>query len=572
MNNVNKLFFQDRPCFRAAIDAAENKYEIAASKKGDPVAVRTSDGTWMSSRYDPAKEARRWVDAQEFKDDDLPLLLGFNPYILECLGPERVLVIENDASLLKAYLENVELDSVLENTVVVLDQDGQKLQAAVRVHFDPFKHSRVRICMGLQEKEQEWAARMAESALNIQRETSMNLLSFAYQLPKWIMTATKNMQTFLDSPDPSVLFGKFKGDHAIIVAAGPSLDRNIEELKNAKGRALIFAVDTALRALDAAGILPDACISVDTNPANARDVDGLSDEMLGVTLIADQIASAEIVDAFTGQKIFLRSINYVFDVEGNPTLSIQPIDEFIAELAGCTSLSSWQSGGSVSTNALNLAYLMGISDVILVGHDLAFTGGRTHVRGVGYEDDQALSSARFQTPEFKRWEQIALADVVVDSWEGNKVETNSLMREFLRWYDQTMEFGFGKDMKIIDATEGGALKRGMTKMTLVDAIKELPTESDVLVRLQNLLAAAPKAGKGAYEERRDEFYNKVEKIDNSPAEIALHLPLCRWLALPAYLGGRDLEPESKTELENQALLESARFLKALLMYARENSE
>ena len=44
---------------------------------------------------------------------------------------------------------------------------------------------------------------------------------------------------------------------AFIVSAGPSLDKNIEELKNIKGRGIIMAVDTAIKPLLKHGIVPD---------------------------------------------------------------------------------------------------------------------------------------------------------------------------------------------------------------------------------------------------------------------------------------------------------------------------
>lgn len=50
---------------------------------------------------------------------------------------------------------------------------------------------------------------------------------------------------------------------AIIVAAGPSLNKNVQELKRAKGKALILVVDAALRAVVNAGITPDLGITID---------------------------------------------------------------------------------------------------------------------------------------------------------------------------------------------------------------------------------------------------------------------------------------------------------------------
>ena len=50
---------------------------------------------------------------------------------------------------------------------------------------------------------------------------------------------------------------------AIIVAAGPSLDKNIKELKKAEGKAIIFVVDAALRSVIRSGIVPDFVCTVD---------------------------------------------------------------------------------------------------------------------------------------------------------------------------------------------------------------------------------------------------------------------------------------------------------------------
>ena len=50
---------------------------------------------------------------------------------------------------------------------------------------------------------------------------------------------------------------------AIIVSAGPSLNENIEELKKAKNKAFIIAVDTAMKPLLRNGIIPDMYAIID---------------------------------------------------------------------------------------------------------------------------------------------------------------------------------------------------------------------------------------------------------------------------------------------------------------------
>ena len=52
---------------------------------------------------------------------------------------------------------------------------------------------------------------------------------------------------------------------AILVSAGPSLDKNISELKKAQGKAFIVVVDAALRTVLRAGVRPDLTIFLRTS-------------------------------------------------------------------------------------------------------------------------------------------------------------------------------------------------------------------------------------------------------------------------------------------------------------------
>ena len=45
--------------------------------------------------------------------------------------------------------------------------------------------------------------------------------------------------------------------------------------------------------------------------------------------------------------------------------------------------------GSVSTVAFSLARLLGCSPIVMVGQDLAYSGGRTYATGTGYESSEA---------------------------------------------------------------------------------------------------------------------------------------------------------------------------------------
>ena len=102
----------------------------------------------------------------------------------------------------------------------------------------------------------------------------------------------------------SRLFDKFKGIPAIVVAAGPSLDKNIDLLKKIKGRFPIIAVDTALRHMIANGIKPDIVCAADSSYENSLDFVGVEDET-EVILAAELMTHPDIFKVFKGPKMLV---------------------------------------------------------------------------------------------------------------------------------------------------------------------------------------------------------------------------------------------------------------------------
>ena len=94
----------------------------------------------------------------------------------------------------------------------------------------------------------------------------------------------------------------------IIVAAGPSLDKNIEELKRAKGHCLIFAVDTAMKYLLAHDIMPDLGITIEPIKPMANYEDPRCFE---VPHVFDCESNPEIVSKNTARKFVYNCRDYL---------------------------------------------------------------------------------------------------------------------------------------------------------------------------------------------------------------------------------------------------------------------
>ncbi|MBQ3913490.1 MAG: motility associated factor glycosyltransferase family protein [Lachnospiraceae bacterium] len=225
----------------------------------------------------------------------------------------------------------------------------------------------------------------------------------------------------------------------IIVSAGPSLDKNIEQLKRAKGHSLIFAVDTAMKYLMQHDIMPDLGITVEPIKPMANYED---DRCFDVPHIFDCESNPEIVSR-ERERIFIYNCrDYVKRLLEGAGVDVEP---------------DVPSGGSVATAAFAVCYQLQMKTIILIGQDLAYSGTSTHAGGVesaGINGD--------------------IGTELVDGIDGGQVRTRSDWLGYQRWFENAIRTINEQklDMTVVDATEGGALIHGSRVMTLADAIEK----------------------------------------------------------------------------------------------------
>lgn len=226
---------------------------------------------------------------------------------------------------------------------------------------------------------------------------------------------------------------------AIIVSAGPSLNKNIKQLKKAKGKAFIIATDTAVKPMLKAGIQPDVFVIVDgLKPRHLFEIEGISD----IPVVTPMSSATEVLSYHKGKKFFFGD-GY-------------PMAHFLYALGG-NCLEGLETGGSVANNAFSLAYKLGMTTIILVGQDLAMTNGYSHADNTFQEKMQKLDLTGLEYRE-------------VEGIDGKTVITRVDFLMYLKWFEDQIKTK--TDITVIDATEGGAKIHGTTIMTLKDAIKK----------------------------------------------------------------------------------------------------
>ena len=257
---------------------------------------------------------------------------------------------------------------------------------------------------------------------------------------------------------------KFKGKAAVIVCPGPSLSKNIDYLKEIKGKALIICVLHALRPLRKAGIIPD--IVIHTDPQNLKALSRIENE-LEVSLYDHWINAEEL----EGVSYFVTSSsgspdNFDFPVKEviwmSPGMRIGaflPIDLF----------DYTRVGGSVSHSAFDLAIEFGFSKIALVGQDLALSEtGELYANNA--ELDLSPNRMANLGEEFK-----------TKGFYGNEVTTNASFSFFAQFYKHfAKQVNAETNIKLFNCTEGGVYLEGFDHISLKKFIKDevVNTEQD----------------------------------------------------------------------------------------------
>ncbi len=174
---------------------------------------------------------------------------------------------------------------------------------------------------------------------------------------------------------------------AAIIAAGPSLDKSINELKENRAQYCIFATDTSYGTLVANQVHADFVVSIDAQQVSASHFMDL-DEDFETTFVFDIASSPTAVNAVRNkgfQIYFLRS--------AHPLCSDPELENCMPQV---------ESGsGTVTIAAADFAKQAGFKKIKFYGADFAYSSGKAYASGTYLEKNFNTSSDRFHTAETK---------------------------------------------------------------------------------------------------------------------------------------------------------------------------
>ncbi len=466
LHNMRALWRHD-PKLALRIDAIgdEERIPLTPTRSGAWTAkVATPEGqtVYLHSRYDPEAEAQRFAASVEIEDKFCFVVsgIGLGYHVLALFerlrGDAFILAAEPSLPLISTALTCVDFTDLItsERFIILTDDDKAHLHERIKPH-------ETLIMLGAQFVRHGPSIRIAEEGhaaitkviaefVTFERMTLLTLLQNARITCKNI---AMNLVTYVTTPPIDILRKRFAGDPVVVISAGPSLTRTIDQLADLKGKAVLIAVQTALGPLLRRGIIPDFVTSLDFHKMSLKffeGVEGLDD----VHLVAEPKATWHVVDGYPGPVSLLDS-----------AWARLVIGDALGSRGGL------QSGATVAHLAFYLAAHMGCDPIIFVGQDLAFTGHVFYVPGVEIHRSWRGEINRFNTMERKEWERIVRNRPIllkVPGTDGGELYTDELLFAYLEQFEKDIA---AVPCKVINATGGGARIRGTGAMPLPEAVK-----------------------------------------------------------------------------------------------------
>lgn len=473
--NVARLRRRHGLLVRALESADPAEAEVVPGPRG-ACSVRHR-GLLLASAYDPKAEGERLAEEMAREPADLLVAIGFGTgHHLEAYRERNscpMVIYEPSPARLRAALAARPGLAWLGRKDVIPTHDPELVSRLVPRLYTPGLRIRVYPHPAVLRLDPEAVRDAVQRVARAKEALDITARTKVMMAERWADITVENAPALLRTPSFTRLGGSFRNVPAVIVAAGPSLDKQLPLLRENAHRLLVIAIGQTLATLRKAGIEPDFVHVVESQN------------------VSHQLTSA----GDTG------NLNLVLLPSSHPSLFELPVrSRFVAWIeanqvgcwmAGALGQKRWlYSGGTVAQTAAFLAAELGANPIALIGQDLAFSGGRAYASGSAYgdvgfsetEDGQFV----FTNISHKRrlfghrvehdHDSIRRKLVWVPGWDGEPVPTSVSYASFREHYREVAEHLAQRGFRFANCTEGGARIPGLEHQAFAELLAACPEQ------------------------------------------------------------------------------------------------
>ncbi len=394
-------------------------------------------GKYVHSKYNPVLEAKRWVDSLQIDATyDCVFVYGLGlGYYLEDIkakyADKKIIVVEPHLEVFKYCLMSQDMTPYLEDDYVVfmVAFDAVEVRSLLEYYIEESKIKRV-FFAELPFYKKHFSEYIEGAYEQISRTLQLfkaNIYTEIYSSRRWLFNFFSNIKYFEETPNIIAMKDVFKGKPVVIVAAGPSLNKNVHLLRNLYDKALIIAVGTAALILDKKGIQPHIVMGADGNYHESLIFKEITCHK--PLFIYSQMIQYKSLEYYKGRKMWVHL--------NSDELETQFLKAHGIEVPVIT------CGGSIAHNALAFARWLEAGPVMLLGQDLAFSNEKMYADG-GNDDALDVNMGFVDT---------------VDIF-GKPIRTNKVFLTYRNWFEDFVSLVY-KEHNIVNCTEGGLPIKGI---------------------------------------------------------------------------------------------------------------
>ncbi|QZY54314.1 motility associated factor glycosyltransferase family protein [Crassaminicella profunda] len=430
---------------------------------------------FMHSVYDTNEEIKRMFQYTP-KDTETMVVFGLGcGYALDYIAEHykninKLVIVEPCLDMFKNLLENIDMLKYVNTFKTItfgINQDVDEMSEILCGYLSKNLKMSIVYNMSYRTIFNEYYESMTKRISKTISEIRVNAATNTTFLFQWLKNYMFNLNENCMSIES--LKDLFKGRPVVIVAAGPSLNKNIHLIKEIKNKAIVVAVGTAITILENNEIEPHFRMAIDGSLEEKRTIFDVVNSKIPL-IFADKLY-CEILPSYEGHKIRFvidsdYMVNYLYnkkEIEYNKI----------------------RTGPSVANSAVDLFCKLGCSKVIFLGQDLAYTEDGIYAKG-------AINNEEMSKTKLEKY--IKMKDIY-----GNDAYT---ITQFL-----AMKYIFEiiiknyPDMKFINATEGGIGIDGTEIKTLEQTIQE-DLKDEIKINIEECI-------KEAYE-NNDQYMEKIK--------------------------------------------------------------
>ena len=397
--------------------------DIELSKTGLKI-PKFKSGKLIHSKYDPEREAINLVN--NIDDNSFYLVTGigagfFIKKLSEKYPNSKIVAIENLQDDIDFLEEHFNIISELKNKNVIITTT-ENLYDSLLQNYIPSIYPSFKLI-----EYRSWILENQDIYEKIQNITSEALKNIAQDFSTqahfgkiWQRNIINNLKQI--SSDTEIIFPKEK--IAVVVAAGPSLDKKIAWIKENREKIFIFATDTAYKTLQKEQIFSDAVISIDgQNISYQHFLRKINDKTI---FIFDLCGNSSCI-----RKIKKNGNNIIFTTTGHPLITFaeqtQNTDyNFIFANAGT---------GTVTISALDFASKVGFNEIIVIGADFSFPNKKPYAKGTYLEDIYLSNNNRATTIEKNYISLMYRTEIIKDLKYPTTKILQSYKQAFQKWLE-----------------------------------------------------------------------------------------------------------------------------------------